>query len=115
MLALALAGTACPADGDRNDIDENKLTAAAAQVRQGIAYLKDEMRKIKGSSQSRLQEVVDMLDRTGIELEAGRLDKAAVDKAFAAAYRTDVETRWVTTMTEEWVPLLDQPEIIDST
>ena len=95
----------------RRDIAENHLDAAAANVRRGTSFLMDEMGKVAGASQKRLEDTIARLNRIALALEAGRLDKAGIDKAFAAAHRADVQDRWVSATTEEWVPLLDQPDV----
>ena len=95
----------------RHDISENRLDAAAANVRLGTAFLMDEIVKVEGSAKKELEDTVSLLNQIGLELEGGQVDKAKIDKAFSAAHRADIEDRWVAATTEEWVPFLDQPEV----
>jgi hypothetical protein len=98
----------------RHDIAENRLDAAAANVRRGTAFLMNEMSKLDGSSdaaQKQLEDTVALLNQIALDLEAGRLDKTKIDKAFAAAHRIDIQNRWIVATTEEWVPFLDQPDV----
>jgi HAMP domain-containing protein len=94
----------------RRDIADNNLKSAAANVRQGLSFLKDEIRETEGTDQKQLQAAVALLEQVSSELDSGKLDKARIDKAFAASHRADVEERWVAVTSEEWIPYIDQPD-----
>lgn len=95
----------------RRDYLKGDKMAAAVAMREGSAFLKQELLQANKQGQTALDRASDDLMKNASLVESGKIDSVKdLDKVFAKAYQADTEHLWVVADEEEWIPVIEKPQ-----
>lgn len=84
---------------------------AAAEIRKGATFLKQERERASLEGQANIDEAVEDLNAFATLVEDGKIKSVKeLNPVFAQAYQADIEHLWVTVAEDEWIPIIEKPE-----
>jgi|GEM_PF-5894695 len=85
--------------------------AAAVAMREGSAFLKQEIPKADAEGKVALKKASDDLMSKASIVQMGEIDSVQdLDKIFSEAYQADIEQLWVVADEQQWIPIVEMPQ-----
>ena len=85
--------------------------AAAIAMREGSAFLTQEMLNTSQEAQANLKKASDELMEKASIVQMGEIDSVEeLDRIFVKAYQADVQHRWLFVDESEWIPVVEMPQ-----
>ena len=85
--------------------------AAAIAMREGSAFLVQEMPNTSKEAQANLKQASDELMAKASIVQMGEIDSVKeLDRLFVKAYQADVQHRWLFVDESEWIPVVQMPQ-----
>ena len=85
--------------------------AAAVAMREGSAFLKQELPQANKQGQASLNKASEDLMKNASLVESGKIDSVRdLDKVFAKAYQADTEQLWIVADEQNWIPIIEMPQ-----
>ena len=85
--------------------------AAAIAMREGSAFLTQEMPNTSKEAQGNLKKASDELMEKASIVQMGEIDSVEdLDRIFVKAYQADVQHRWLFVDESEWIPVVEMPQ-----
>ncbi len=95
----------------RRDYLKGDNMAAAVAMREGSAFLKQELPQADTQGQAALKQASDDLMKNASLVESNEIDSVKdLDRVFAKAYQADTEHLWLVADEEEWIPVIEKPQ-----
>jgi hypothetical protein len=95
----------------RRDYLKGDNMAAAVAMREGSAFLKQELPQADKQGQTALKQASDDLMKNASLVQMGEIDSVKdLDRVFAKAYQADTEHLWLVADEEEWIPVIEKPQ-----
>ena len=95
----------------RRDYLKGDNEAAAVAMREGSAFLKQELPQANKQSQTGLKQASDDLMKNASLVQMGEIDSVKdLDKVFATAYQADTEHLWLVADEQDWIPIVEMPQ-----
>ena len=85
--------------------------AAAVAMREGSAFLKQELPQADKQGQPALKQASDDLMKNASLVQMGEINSVKdLDKVFAKAYQADTENLWIVADEQDWIPVVEMPQ-----
>ncbi|MGB7415371.1 MAG: hypothetical protein WA902_14285, partial [Thermosynechococcaceae cyanobacterium] len=95
----------------RLSFEQQDYSKAAADIKQGAAFLKQERENASPEGQAKIDKMVEALNAFAQKVKTGNIASVEeLDAIFAQAYQVDIENLWVAVKSDRWVLLIDKPE-----
>jgi predicted nucleic acid-binding Zn-ribbon protein len=95
----------------RRDYLKGDNKAAAVAMREGAAFLKQELPKALKESQTALNKSIEDLQKNASLVENNQITSVTdLDQIFVQAYQADTEHLWAIIDDQEWIPIIEKPQ-----
>lgn len=95
----------------RRDYLKGDNAAAAVRMREGAAFLKQELSQASTEGQAALNKASEDLMKNASLVESGKIDSVKdLDKIFTEAYQADTEQLWIVADEQDWIPIVEMPQ-----
>ena len=92
----------------RQDFLQTDFQAAAAEVRKGADFLRQEVGPASPADRSKLSAVISEMDELADSLDKNSVTSLeALDRVFAKAHQVDMENSWAVVGVEKWFPFVE--------
>lgn len=95
----------------RQDYLKGDNVAAAVAMREGSAFLKQELPQADSKGKTVLDKASEELMKNAALVESDEIDSVKqLDQVFAKAYQADIEHLWIVADEQEWIPIIEMPQ-----
>jgi hypothetical protein len=95
----------------RQDYLQGDNVAAAAAMREGSTFLKQELPQADSKGKTALNKASEALMKNAALVESDEIASVKeLDQVFAKAYQADIEHLWIVADEQEWTPIIEMPQ-----